>query len=86
LVPGVRGLQGPEKNEYSPESDSKDSGTDSFGYESAGFAVNVNWNADTGQWNVNAYRRDDNYWNAGNRAFSRNSSVSPAPHGAGVFD
>lgn len=43
-----------------------------------GFVVNVNWNADDRTWNVNAWKRDDNNWNEGNRVFSRNSSVSPA--------
>jgi hypothetical protein len=33
--------------------------------------VNVNWNADDREWNVNTWRRDDNDWNAGNSAFSR---------------
>jgi hypothetical protein len=32
--------------------------------------VNVNWNADDRQWNVNTWKRDDNEWNAGNRVFS----------------
>ena len=52
----------------------------------AGSAVNVNWNADNGQWNVNANRLDDDNWSDGNRVFSRNSPISPAPYGAGVFD
>src|SRR5262249_12595918 len=29
-------------------------------------AVNVNWNADNDEWNVNANRFDDNQWNEGN--------------------
>jgi hypothetical protein len=36
------------------------------------FTVDVNWNAGDRKWNVNANRLDDNQWNAGNRAFSRN--------------
>lgn len=40
------------------------------------FAVNVNWNANDGDWNVNAYRLDDNDWNAGNRAFPCNCGDS----------
>ncbi len=43
------------------------------------FAVNVNWNADNHEWNVNANRLDDNRWNVGNRVLSSNSPVSPAP-------
>lgn len=37
--------------------------------------VNVNWNAGASvpNWNVNAYRRDDNRWNAGNQVFASNS-------------
>ena len=42
---------------------------DDFGYESS-CVVNVNWNADNRKWNVNTWRRDDDRWNAGNRAFS----------------
>jgi hypothetical protein len=40
--------------------------------------VNVNWNADNQQWNVNANQLDDNQWNAGNQVLSCNSQVSLA--------
>src|SRR3989344_4164188 len=43
----------------------------------AGYVVNVNWNADNRKWNVNAWKLDDDNWNAGCRAFSRNSFISP---------
>ena len=49
------------------------------------FAVNVNWNAGDRKWNVNANRLDDNRWNAGNRAFSRNSTISPPSFRSGSF-
>ena len=42
-----------------------------------GFAVNVYWNADNGEWNCNANRLDDNRWNADNRAFTQLNSVLP---------
>lgn len=38
-----------------------------------GYVVNVNWNGDNRKWNVNAWKLDDDDWNAGNRVFSRNS-------------
>ena len=50
------------------------------------FAVNVNWNADNREWNVNANRLDDNRWNAGNRAFSATSVFLPLFYEAEVFD
>lgn len=34
------------------------------------FVVNVNWNADGAEWSVDAWHRDDNWWNAGNRVLS----------------
>ena len=40
--------------------------------------MNVNWNADKRQWNVNDWKLDDDNWNAGNRVFSRNPYSSPA--------
>jgi hypothetical protein len=46
-------------------------GMDAFIYGKC--VVNVNWNADDRKWNVNAYRRDDNQWNAGNQVFASNS-------------
>ncbi|GMU73855.1 MAG: hypothetical protein AMXMBFR44_0540 [Candidatus Campbellbacteria bacterium] len=42
------------------------------------FTVNVNWNADNGKWNVNAYRLDDNRWYRGYRAFPSNYEDSSA--------
>ncbi len=47
----------------------------------AGYAVNVNWNADNRKWNANDWKLDDDNWNAGNRVFSRNSQGSPASPG-----
>jgi hypothetical protein len=48
-------------------------------------AVNVNWNANYGNWNVNANSIENpNEWNSDNRVFSRNYCVSPA-YFAGVF-
>ena len=44
----------------------------------AGYAVNVNWNADNREWNVNDWKLDDDNWNAGNRVFSGNSPDSLA--------
>ena len=44
----------------------------------AGCVVNVNWNSDNRKWNVNTWKLDDDNWNAGNRAFGRNSRISPA--------
>ena len=46
----------------------------------AGYVVNVNWNGDDRKWNVNTWKLDDDNWNAGNRASSRNSYDSPAPN------
>lgn len=49
------------------------------------WAVNGNWNDDG--WNFNANPLDNpNSWNDGNQFLSRNSSLSPALYGAGVFD
>lgn len=50
-----------------------------LGTRVAGYVVNVNWNGDDREWNVNAWKLDDDNWNAGNRAFSRNSHGSPTP-------
>ncbi len=41
------------------------------------FAVNVNWNADNREWNVNAWPLDDNRWHVGNQVLARNSTISP---------
>ena len=38
----------------------------------AGYAVNARWNAVDREWNVDAWRLVDDYWNAGFRVFSRN--------------
>jgi hypothetical protein len=38
------------------------------------FAVHVSWDAGVREWNVRAYRLDDDRWPAGHRAFSRNST------------
>jgi len=55
-------------------------GKDDFSYIMGEvFAVNVNWNSDNRKWNVNAYRLDDNQWNAGNRAFSSNLECFSRP-------
>lgn len=48
---------------------SKDGGTDGSGYERC-FVVNVNWNADNGEWNVNTWNRNGNKWAEGKRVFS----------------
>ena len=32
----------------------------------AGYVVSVNWNDDNRKWNVNAWKLDDNNWNADN--------------------
>ena len=44
----------------------------------AGFVVHVYWHSDDRKWNVNTWKLDDDDWNAGNRAFSRNSHGSLA--------
>lgn len=50
------------------------------------WAVNANWNADNGGWNVEANSvTNPNRWNADNQVVSRYSLLSPAPFGAGVF-
>jgi hypothetical protein len=46
-------------------------GIDGYYHRASVFAANVNWNADNRKWNCNAYRLDDNRWDAGNRAFSQ---------------
>ncbi len=33
--------------------------------------LNVNWNSDDREWNLNSNRLDDNYWNEDNRVFAR---------------
>lgn len=49
-----------------PREYSKGGGTD--GPRHGVYAVNVNWNADDREWNVNDWRLDENgNWNAGNR-------------------
>lgn len=40
----------------------------------AGYVVNVCWDDDDHEWNVRAWKLDDDDWDAGLRAFSRNSS------------
>lgn len=57
---------------------------DGFGYESS-CVVNVNWNADDRKWNVNAWDRDNNRWNAGNRVFSPETTKFSRRYLAGVF-
>lgn len=48
--------------------------------------VNVNWNANYGDWNVNAYKVDNgNEWNAKRHVFSRNYCRSPAPPAGVLF-
>lgn len=65
---------------------SKGSAIDDAGHRTGEvFAVNVNWNADDRNWNVNAYTLDDNQWNAGNRVFSRTFCVSLALFGSESF-
>lgn len=45
-------------------------------------AVNANWNADNGGWNVNANEVDNpNTWNADNQVVSRNYLLSPTYFG-----
>lgn len=51
---------------------------DGFLHNIGGFVVDVNWNADGREWNVNDWKLDDDNWNAGNRVFSYNSKFSPA--------
>lgn len=47
--------------------------------------MNVNWNADNREWNVNAWKLDDNNWNAGNRVFVRNFLFLPLLRRRGSF-
>lgn len=49
------------------------------GYESA-FVVNVNWNPNDREWNVNTWHRDDNEWNEGNRVFSPETTFFLPPN------
>ena len=46
---------------------------DCFLYERS-CLVNVNWNSDDSNWNVNAYQFDDDNWNAGNRVIRKTFS------------
>lgn len=49
-------------------------------------AVDANWNADNGGWNVNANSVENpNEWYADNRVFSRNSLKFLPPYVAGVL-
>lgn len=48
-----------------------------IGTRVADCVVNVNWNAAYRKWNVNAWKLDDDNWNAGNHVFSRNPHDSP---------
>ena len=44
------------------------------------WAVNANWNADNGGWNVEANSVENpNRWNDGNQVLSRYSLLSPPP-------
>lgn len=44
-----------------------------MGRDTGACVVNVNWN--DGEWNVNAWNRDDNKWNEGNRVFSPETTL-----------
>lgn len=50
-----------------PREYSKGSGTDNPGYERS-FVVNVNWNANDRNWNVDTWNRNE--WNEDKRVFS----------------
>lgn len=64
-------------NTIQPREHSRGSGSDSFPHKI--FVLNVNWNGE--QWNVNVNRFDnDNEWNADNQLFLRNCLFSPDPH------
>lgn len=50
------------------------------GLEYKVFAVNVNWNSDNREWNVNDWQLDENdRWNADNQVFSRHSQKFLSP-------
>ncbi len=64
---------------------SKGGGTDGAAYEVL-WAVNANWNADNGGWNLNANSvTNPNPWNAGNQVVSRYSFLSRSGFSERVF-
>ncbi|MEK7630363.1 MAG: hypothetical protein AAB432_03265 [Patescibacteria group bacterium] len=58
----------------------KRSGADGAWHEKATVVVNLNWNSDNRDWNLNANRLDDNKWNEGNRVFFRRLPVIFLPN------